>query len=267
MEKIKNIIITFIKYFLIFIFIYVLAFNTANYQNKISLITTIVLFILGFVFIIFFKRDNDDKYLSEKINIVSLSYIIFGMIGVASWGFLSTRDGVLTNTIYLFMIMQGIILLLIKLTIYKSKKTFLLLTYLTYLGWSTLFIWSYLTPTNLEIRQEFNKFNYSMKDLQTMIETFNVDNNNYPESYKQLINQAKDNKYYKEIKNIYYEYDNEPVITLSDIEDIQYQDKGKLIYYPTINKNNKITSYYIYAINNNGELLKHNGKIFTLSNN
>lgn len=266
MNRVISFVLVFISSIIIFFIIGFIAFNTARQQNNFSLVITELIFLLGVFYIPFATKDKEEKYALKITHIVAAVYFFYGIIGIASWGFLSTREGELTSIIYMLMVLQSFILFAISYTIYMNRKSFLVSFYTSFIICIVIFLITFTRPTQVAIRREFNNIIPKMNNLQTMIETYKVDHGVFPEDYKQLEKDAIKQNYYKIIENVYDNSDTEPVITLSKVEDTKYYGSaGKLIYNP-VTINDKIHAYYIYSVNNNQRLLKHYKKIYVLSN-
>lgn len=196
---------------------------------------------------------------------IAVFFFFFGLIGNASWGFISTREAFLIDCIYGIMFFSSPFMILVSYIIPFTKKRYFSITFIL----AFLMLLSFINAINYPYpdRGKESQVHSNMYKLQTELETYSIDwKNIYPENYKILKTEAEKYNYNKTTINPYSKTDTEAVIMINDLpKEPNPNFKGKVIYNPIIT-NNKITSYIIYGIDGYGNLIKKGDNIFYLSN-
>lgn len=132
-----------------------------------------------------------------------------------------------------------------------------------------------------EDRAKISSVKANMHTLQTMLETYAVDNDGiYPKDIKELELTAKKNKYWSDYKNPYknnktnLDLDNSISNLEKTIKCISFFDTydipaGVVLYNPIFDNHKKITKYYLYGTgfyDNERIIIKDRSKFFYLTN-
>lgn len=120
----------------------------------------------------------------------------------------------------------------------------------------------------------------NMHTFQTRLEIYAIDwNGYYPKNIKELKEEATKKEYWKEVKNPFQgsnktfldlPYFNKKIDCLYSLKEEEVSfEAGVVIYNPIIDKEMKITKYYLYGtylLNNKSKLIEDKGQIFYLTN-
>lgn len=120
----------------------------------------------------------------------------------------------------------------------------------------------------------------NMHTFQTRLEIYAIDwNGYYPKNIKELKEEATKKEYWKEVKNPFQgsnktfldlPYFNKKIDCLYSLKEEEVSfEAGVVIYNPIIDKEYKITKYYLYGtylLNNKSKLIEDKGQIFYLTN-
>jgi ankyrin repeat protein len=117
------------------------------------------------------------------------------------------------------------------------------------------------------ISEQISALKANMHTLQTIVETYGVDHQGmYPKDLTELFAEADKGKYWKDFSNPF----NGRQGFGESIRDYGsgatgLPDCGKVLYQPVVVKG-KISKYYLYSVDQNGQLLKNKDHAFSLSN-